>query len=110
MRGRMIAAFVAGMLCFALFMGAAVGAFYALSGDAQAQGASGAQASGKWQVESFPLEKYGTSSLSRFATWVQTMPGSCDIETAVVPATVSMAGGDLLSDASIVAYYRCADS
>lgn len=36
MRSRIVAAFVGGVLCCALLMGAAVGAFSALSDDAQA--------------------------------------------------------------------------
>lgn len=92
MQRRVAAAFIAGVLFCVLMLGAGVGAFYALSNDAQAQG------EGTWQITT-----EGTfTSISDFRAWVITMPAECDIE---VYAPQVSDGRNL-----IVPYYRCPDA
>lgn len=88
MRGRIVTAFVAGVMCCALFLGASVGAFYALSDDAQARDGD------TWQVH-----EEGTLSNKDFWDWVTTMPVECDIQAL----HQGMGGG-------VIPYYRCPDS
>jgi hypothetical protein len=76
MRGRVIAAFIAGVLCCAVFLGAGVGAFYALTNDAEAQ------APGTWQVYQMPPPARIGWTLEEFEAWVHQIPVRCDIVPA----------------------------
>lgn len=74
MRGRMVAAFVAGVLCCAMFLGAGVGAFYALSDDAQAQSET------TWQVQYFSTLDYPRgANVEDIEAWVNTLPAECSL-------------------------------
>jgi hypothetical protein len=97
MRGRIVAAFIAGMLFCVLILGAGVGAFYAVSGDAQAQGGQG------WQSEYFRSDA-NTSASEKFAEWATALPATCDIGTIGEPI------GNATGLVGLLAYYRCPDA
>jgi hypothetical protein len=109
MRGKIGAAFIAGVISCVLILGAVIGTFHVLGADAEAQSTRGET----WQIKAFPMSTVGDASWSEFGVWVRDMPAACDVETVVVPATVTTGSGSSrknLTDASILAYYRCPDA
>lgn len=71
MRIQLATAFLTGMLCCALFMATAFGAFYALNGENDAQ----AQDEGTWHVEylgDYPVETIPEA-------FIETLPKECDL-------------------------------
>lgn len=88
MRVRIATAFLAGMVCCALFMGAAFGTFYALNGDDGAQ----AQEEGTWQVEY--LGDYAVETIP--GAFIEMLPAECDL----VPSPHN----------ELLIFYRCPDS
>lgn len=98
MQRRVMAAFFAGVLVCALAIGAGVGAFYALSDDANAQGES-AWGVGTWEYVRFSGDFY-PAPLERFENWIAQLPASCDVQTFTAPD----------GSGSVIVYYRCPDS
>lgn len=92
MQRRVMVAFFAGVLICALAIGAGVGAFYALSGDAQAQGESVEV----WEYVRFSGDFY-PAPLERFERWIAQLPASCDVQTFTAPD----------DSGSVIVYYRC---
>lgn len=95
MRGRMVAAFVAGVLCTVLIAGAALGVAGVFGDDAQARGG------GTWQVaggdDGFAIADWGTGrgESQSLDEWIESMPDTCDIQT--IPRGVMF----------VSVYYRC---
>ena len=109
MRNRVRMLLVTGVLSVVLLVGVAIGALSIQGSDAHAQSTQGAT----WQVKEFPMSTYGNASWGDFGAWVSTIPATCDVETVVVPATVTTGYGTTkknINDASILAYYRCPSS
>lgn len=81
MKGRMIVAFVAGVLCCALLIGATMGIMGAFTGDAQAR------SGGTWQVaggdDGFAIADWGTGGGPKVSLddFIESLPASCDIQT-----------------------------
>lgn len=131
MQRRVIVTFFAGVLACAITIGAGVGAFYAVSDEAQAQGENRG-GEGTWQVERFAreMDEQGNpdpSSLSpalMFTLWVEDLPAECDVQT--IPTTWMLGGtADYFQENTyavtsywdgvgmldtLYAYYRCPDS
>lgn len=89
MQGKIGAAFIAGVLSCALFIGALFGAFYALNNDAQAQSEQ------TWQVT-----RLNGLGADRFSEWIVEVPVQCDVDA--IPSYNANGG---FSD--ILVYYRC---
>lgn len=95
MKGRMIVAFAAGMLCCAMIVGVTLGVLGFFSDDAAAR--SGAT----WEVaggaEGFNLADWGAGKGESVSLdeWIESTPDRCDIQT--IPRGVSY----------VSVFYRC---